>query len=142
MKHELLPLQIIFTPRKRKKREKKKKKDILFKKPEKRRLSRFFCQNTTRSETRCGDCDKNPEGLTFTAGKRNGYLCIFIFFLAENVLCFFIVLFYIVLNFELSIKSYLQCIDLHYILPEGHLKTTTAKYSGVGGRGLAWEKQV
>jgi len=31
-----------FTPRKRKKKEKKKKKDILFKQPEKRRLSRFL----------------------------------------------------------------------------------------------------
>ena len=102
---------------------------------------KVFWQNTTRSVTRCGDCGKNPKGLTFTDGKRNGYLCIFIF-LAEIVLCFFIVLFYIVLNFEISIKSYLQCIDLHYILPEGHLKTTTAKYLGVGGRGLVWEKQV
>jgi hypothetical protein len=51
------------------------------------------------------------------------------------------------IEFELPAKSYIHCIDLHYIdsyyiLPEGHLKTTTAKYSGVGGRGVAWEKQV
>jgi len=38
---ELLPLQIIFTPRKEKEKEEEKK-DILFKQPEKRRLSRFF----------------------------------------------------------------------------------------------------
>jgi hypothetical protein len=30
-------------------------------------LSRFFQQNTTRSEARCGDFFKNPQGLTFTA---------------------------------------------------------------------------
>jgi hypothetical protein len=43
-KRELLPPQIIFTPRKRKKEKRKKKKikDILFKQPEKWRLSRFF----------------------------------------------------------------------------------------------------
>jgi hypothetical protein len=43
-KRELLPPQIIFTHQKEKKRKKKrrKKKDILFKQPEKWRLSRFF----------------------------------------------------------------------------------------------------
>ena len=33
---------------------------------------------------RCGDCDKNPKGLTLKDGKRNGYFCIFIFFSGIN----------------------------------------------------------
>jgi len=43
-KRELLPPTNNFHPpeREKKKKEKKKKKDILFKQPEKRRLSRFF----------------------------------------------------------------------------------------------------
>jgi hypothetical protein len=63
-KRELLPPQIIFTPRKEKEKKKKKKRE----KKEKysfhiRRTDwavKVFWQNTTRSATRCGDCGKNP----------------------------------------------------------------------------------
>jgi hypothetical protein len=81
------PLQIIFTPRKEKEKRKEEKKRIYSSNSQSSGGCQGFLSEYYPTNGRCGDCDKNPKGATFTDGKRNGYLCIFIF-LAENVLCF------------------------------------------------------
>jgi hypothetical protein len=73
-----------FHPEKRKKK-KNKKKGYTFLKAREAASVKVFWRNTTRSVARCGDCDKNPQGLTLKDGKRNGYLCIFIFFMGKIV---------------------------------------------------------
>jgi hypothetical protein len=86
-----LPLQIIFPPRKEKK-EKIKKKKICSPNSQGSGGCQGFLSEYYPTKGRCGDCDKNPEGLTFTAGKRNGYLCIFIFFLCGNSILFLLLI--------------------------------------------------
>lgn len=115
------PQQQLFFPRKRER--KKKKKKICLSKSQESGGCQGFLSEYYPTKGRCGDCDKNPKGLTLKDGKRNGYLCIFIFFWDK-----------------LCNLSFLLFISIHNC-PKG-IKTTTAKYLGVGGRGLAWEKQV
>lgn len=50
---------------------------MLYHQPMTRRLSRFFGKILPPKVG--GDFFKNPEGLTLTDGKRNGYLCILFF---------------------------------------------------------------
>jgi hypothetical protein len=60
-KRELLPPQIIFTHQKEKKRKRKEeKKGYTLQTAREVAAVKVFWQNTTRSETRCGDCGKNP----------------------------------------------------------------------------------
>jgi hypothetical protein len=51
---------------------------------------KVFWQNTTRSETRCGDCGKNTKCSTFTALSVElcwpPYLCWIFYFLSVNIL--------------------------------------------------------
>ena len=68
-----------FSPEKEK--EKKKKKKICLSKSQESGGCQGFLSEYYPTNGRCGDCDKNPKGLTLKDGKRNGYLCIFIFFL-------------------------------------------------------------
>ncbi|HCC17031.1 MAG: hypothetical protein A2W86_00600 [Bacteroidetes bacterium GWD2_45_23] len=68
------------------------------------------------------------------------------FFLAENVLCFLTVLFYILLNLNYLLNLiFTALIYITFICiifcPKG-IETAIQKIFGVGGRGLAWEKQV
>jgi hypothetical protein len=48
-----------FYPQKRE-RKKEEKKGYTLQTAREAAAVKVFCQNTTRSETRCGDCDKNP----------------------------------------------------------------------------------
>jgi hypothetical protein len=50
---------------------------------------------------KCGDYHKNPQGKTLKDGKRNGYLCIFIFFMGKIVFEFLI--YWIIDEMELGI---------------------------------------
>ena len=77
-----------FSPQKEKEKRKEEKKGYTLQTARRAAAVKVFRQNTTRSVARCGDFGENPEGLTFTAGKRNGYLCIFIFFCGEIVFSF------------------------------------------------------
>jgi hypothetical protein len=55
------PLQIILPTRKRKKEKRKEeKKGYTLQTAIEVAAVKVFWQNTTRSETRCGDCGKNP----------------------------------------------------------------------------------
>ena len=58
------PLQIIFTHRKknekRRMKKERRKKGYALQTASEAASVKVFCQNTTRSETRCGDYDKNP----------------------------------------------------------------------------------
>ena len=88
-----------FYPQKRERKKKKKKKRYTLQTARRAAAVKVFRQNTTRSVARCGDCAQNPQGLTFTAGKRNGYLCIFIFFWRKTYYAFFIFLLQLICNF-------------------------------------------
>jgi hypothetical protein len=92
-KRELLPPQIIFTPRKRKKEKRKEEKKRIYSSNSQRSGGcQGFLAEYYPTKGRCGDCGKNTKCATFTYGKRNGYLCIFIFFggkyLIQKVLIF------------------------------------------------------
>jgi len=98
-KRATAPTNNFYPPeREKKKKEKKKKKGYTLQTAREVTAVKVFWQNTTRSATRCGDCGKNTKCATFTDGKRNGYLCIFIFFggkyLIQKVLIFIRFLFW------------------------------------------------
>jgi hypothetical protein len=62
----------IFSPKEKKKKEQKKKKKICKLKAMERRLSRFFEKKYYPKRSAGVEIFfKNPQGLTFTAGKRN-----------------------------------------------------------------------
>jgi hypothetical protein len=73
--------QQIFFPPKRRKRKMRRKKDMQVQKQCSGGcqgfLEKYYLQG--------GDFFKNPQGLTFTAGKRNCYLCISFFYSGENL---------------------------------------------------------
>jgi hypothetical protein len=70
---------IIIFPRKG--RKERSKKDMPIQQPCSGGCQGFLEKNTARSVAQVWRFFfKNPQGLTFTAGKRNGYLCILLFF--------------------------------------------------------------
>jgi hypothetical protein len=49
-----------FYPQKEKEKRKEEKKGYTLQTARRAAAVKVFCQNTTRSVARCGDCDKNP----------------------------------------------------------------------------------
>lgn len=58
--NEGLPPANNFYPQKRERKRKEEKKGYTLQTAREAAAVKVFCQNTTRSVTRCGDCDKNP----------------------------------------------------------------------------------
>jgi len=121
-----------FYPQKRERKKKRRKKRIYSSNSQRSGGCQGFLSEYYPTNGRCGDCDKNPEGLTFTAGKRSGYLCIFIFFGGKRIMLSFCIELYCV-EFILPAKSRITCFELHYIelyynLPEGLKNTNCPKY--------------
>ena len=83
LKAAAAPVNNFYPQKRERKKKKKKKKNIAIFIGGRIGLSRFLGKILPEACESVEIFSQNPEGLTFTAGKRNGYLCIFIFFLEK-----------------------------------------------------------